>query len=143
MEVLVTISGLVTSVTTTLHNCMRTVREPTPSTLQPLLVGPSTSKLGIHRHFAMRWSIELLTRSSAQDLQCPGECHTPRVNRVSLRNAVYDTEMFTFAHAILVVPLYVLNRTHIGETFLYANSSVLPSAFEPSTHLPLISEKNN
>lgn len=51
------------------------------------------------------------------------------------RATVYDAELFALAHASSKAAAFVLDKPHIGEVFMFSDSSAaLSSAFDPSTH---------
>ena len=51
------------------------------------------------------------------------------------RATVYDTELFALAHASSAASAFVLSKPHIGEVFLFSDSSsALRSVFDLSTH---------
>jgi len=51
------------------------------------------------------------------------------------RATVYDAELFALAHASSKAATFVLGKPHIGEVFLFSDSSAaLSSIFDPSTH---------
>ena len=51
------------------------------------------------------------------------------------RATVYDAELFALAHASSKASAFVLGKPHIGEVFLFSDSSsALRSVFDPSTH---------
>ena len=50
------------------------------------------------------------------------------------RATVYNAELFALAHASSKASAFVLGKPHIGEVFLFSDSSALRSVFDPSTH---------